>query len=62
MFAQRDLDILGYGLVAEQCAVLEQHAPADLHPDQRIAVDVGHVLAQHFDGASGWLLQSDHRA
>ena len=49
---QRDLDILGYGLVAEQRAVLEQHAPADLHPDQLVAVDVGHILAQHFDPAS----------
>jgi hypothetical protein len=61
MFPQRDLDILSDCLVAEQCTVLEQHAPSDLHPDQRVAVDVGHILAEHFDPATSWPLLSDHR-
>ena len=32
-----------------------------MHPYECISVEIGQVLAQHFDGAAGGLLQSDDR-
>ena len=61
MFAQGDLNILGHSLIPEECSILEEHAPTDLHPYKRIAIEVSQILTQHFDCTAGWLLQANDR-
>jgi hypothetical protein len=55
------LDVLRYGLIAEQCAILEQNAPPDLQPYEFTTAEAGYVLPQHLNTALRWPLQSNDR-